>query len=162
MSAIGWQLAGPTCWGQHVPPCAPGTVDVAWVASPLLRERGRVRDLFKGGTSNPSPSSSPLRPGERRDRALPRFRVWDAGEQGRFPRCSSQSQPANLLRSLRRWRNRRPRTPSRWSLILRAAKAENYGKDKRQKNQTNSKTDAFSEALCEVNRENDIEDRKAD
>jgi hypothetical protein len=64
-------------------------------------------------------------PGERRDRALPRFRVWDAGEQAGFSRCPSQSQSANQLRSLRRSGCSCPQAPSGRSLVLRAAEAEN-------------------------------------
>src|SRR5439155_8800681 len=93
-------------------------------------------------------------PGERRDRALPRFRVWDAGGQARFSRCSSQSQSAKRLRRLRRSRNRRPRTPSGGSLILRAAEAQNQEENKRQQQQADRKANSFAEAFGQIDAEN--------
>src|SRR5215471_11102245 len=52
----------------------------AWVASPLARERGRVRVLCQGNpcaptNANPSPESSPLLRGERRRKPLSDLRL---------------------------------------------------------------------------------------
>jgi len=43
-------------------------------------------------------------------------------------------------------------------LILSAAKAENQKENKRQQKQTNSKTDTISEALCNIDAEDDPDD----
>ena len=93
-------------------------------------------------------------PGERRDRALHRFRVWDAGEQAGFSRCPSQSQSVNQLRRLRRSRNGRPRTPGGGSLILRAAEAEDREENDSQKSEAKSEAHTFAEAFGQIDAEN--------